>query len=505
MMKSFLKNQRGINLITLSIAVIVILVLTNIIIYNAKDGLEIQDLKNMQADIKNLREKVSNYYAEYGKIPVNKNIEYTNIKHINVISDVTDTGKFYVIDLSAMDNLTLTYGQDYKKIASGNIQNQDETNKLENLYIINEDSHNIFYVQGILVGSERLYTDYTTDDVDKKPVELHLDLSQENWSPVYNVSSIYKDINEDKAKIPAGFQVSRKQGESTIHDGLVIKNESTGDTYVWIQVPEVVFKTATSETEYEKIENDLKTYTYSYEEDGFSDEYYDGCGIESKVEYDKLKNKMLSSIYINKGFWISQYEAGTIEARTTASSSLPVPISKEGAYPYNYITQKNAQQVSTKVLQSKEQEGQIQDENETKSSLMFGIQWDLVLKFIENNSEKTDLQLRIDSTSWGNYTNATFDILKGKYAIDSWNDVNEIYSKPSSSVLLTTGTTNRNSILNIYDIAGNLSERTLEKSKDDKHTVRGGTFTQEGTQSASKHQYDISEETDTVGFRVTLY
>ena len=506
MMKNFLKNQRGINLITLSIAVIVILVLTNIIIYNAKDGLDVQNLKDMQADIKNLRQKVSNYYTEYGEIPVINDVEYTNTKHIDVISSATDTGKFYVINLSAMDNLTLTYGQDYKKITSEISYNQDEINKLENLYIINADSHNIFYVQGISVGGERLYTDYTTEDVDEKPIELHSNISQENWSPVYNTSAIYKDINKDTAKIPAGFQVSRKQGESTIHDGLVIKNESTGDKYVWIQVPENVFKTANSETDYEKIESDLKTYTTSYEEKDFSDEYYEGCGIETKEEYDKLKNKMLSSIYKNKGFWISQYEAGTTEARTTASSSLPVPISKEGAYPYNYVTQKDAQQVATSVLQSKEQEGIKQEENDTTSSLMFGIQWNLVLKFIETNSKKTDLEIRVDSTSWGNYTNATFDISNGKYAMDSWNDVNGTYSKQSSSnVLFTTGITNRNSILNIYDIAGNLSECTLEKSKDDKHTTRGGSFTQEGTQSASKHQPNVTEDNNDVGFRVTLY
>ena len=60
-MKNFFKSQRGINLITLSVTVIVILILTNIVLYNVKDNLGIQKLKNMQADIENLRDKVSAY------------------------------------------------------------------------------------------------------------------------------------------------------------------------------------------------------------------------------------------------------------------------------------------------------------------------------------------------------------------------------------------------------------------------------------------------------------
>ena len=69
-MKNFFKSQRGINLITLSVTVIVILILTNIVLYNVKDNLGIQKLKNMQADIENLRDKVSAYDMQYGEIPV---------------------------------------------------------------------------------------------------------------------------------------------------------------------------------------------------------------------------------------------------------------------------------------------------------------------------------------------------------------------------------------------------------------------------------------------------
>ena len=143
-MKKFFRNQKGINLISLTITVLVILVLTNVVIYNVKSNLKTQNIKSLQTDISNLREKISTYYSKYGEIPVNK--EYINTANINVISSAVDTGKFYVIDLSALDNITLNYGMDYEKIKSGEVT---DVNTLSDLYIINKDSHNIFYVEGV--------------------------------------------------------------------------------------------------------------------------------------------------------------------------------------------------------------------------------------------------------------------------------------------------------------------------------------------------------------------
>ena len=60
-MSKFLKEQKGINLISLSVAVTVILILTSITLYNATENIKISKLKAMQADIENLSAKVSSY------------------------------------------------------------------------------------------------------------------------------------------------------------------------------------------------------------------------------------------------------------------------------------------------------------------------------------------------------------------------------------------------------------------------------------------------------------
>lgn len=526
-MRNFLKDQKGINLTTLAIAVIVILILTSIILYNVKDNLGIQNLKSMQTDIENLRDKVSSYYNQYGKIPANTEVAYTNIEKIKdagVISAVVDTeGKFYVIDLSAMENVTLTYGKEYEEIKNGKATTAEQVNALEDLYIINEDSHNIFYVKGITLDGEKFYTDYTREDIDKKAIELKyvdnikipngytyvsgnketgimikssIDESKtytwilvekeitqipeglvvedqeeffnstnqfkgyyksntdntiiylpldEDWSPTYDKSAIYKDINEDIANIPQGFQVSRTPGENTINDGLVIRNATTDDRYVWIPVSKNVFKTVTSENDYEGIEKDLKVYTMDYIEDGYTDAYYDECGIENELKYKEQKNAMLRSIYKNEGFWISQYEMKTETERTSTSTALTNAVSKRGLYAYNYVTVKEAQQLATNL-----------NSGDYTSSLLYGIQWDLVLKYIE-----------------------------------------------------ATVLTEKNNVLNIYDLAGNIDEWTLEKNMIDNAepcVSRGGIFNDSNKYVASERSgKNVSDSMDNIGFRVTLY
>lgn len=182
MMKKLIKKSKGVSLISLVITVAVILILTNVVVYNATDSLRATKLSNMQADIENLRDKVSTYYAQYGMIPADTSIAYTNTSHINSISEATDTGHFYVIDLAAMENVTLNYGKDYEKIRSGQATTQDQINQLTDLYIINGTSHNIFYVDGIEAGDETFYTDYSAEDKDKVAVTLYKN-SEETEEP----------------------------------------------------------------------------------------------------------------------------------------------------------------------------------------------------------------------------------------------------------------------------------------------------------------------------------
>ena len=67
-----------------------------------------------------------------------------------------------------------------------------------------------------------------------------------------------------------------------------------------------------NETDYTTLETALQTYTNDYNESGYTDTWYDGCGLEEQ-EYADLKQKMLRSVYENGGFYVGRYEVGSFD------------------------------------------------------------------------------------------------------------------------------------------------------------------------------------------------
>ena len=324
-MKKFFRNQKGINLISLTITVLVILVLTNVVIYNVKSNLKTQNIKSLQADISNLREKISTYYSQYGEIPANK--EYTNTGNINVISSAVDTGKFYVIDLSALDNITLNYGMDYEKIKSGEVT---DVNTLSDLYIINKDSHNIFYVEGVTLDNQTFYTDYTTSDVDTEAIELRY---------------------VDNVKIPDGFYYvgGTKDTGIVISDvkGDDLDNSKKGNQFVWIPVE--------NKKDYVRNTNYSNTNV--------------AINATSDTNYlpDGIYDEEIAVINVG-GFFVSRFEVGVENGG---------PVSKKGMTVDAYVTQERAKTRAKSMINT----------NKLKSALCSGTQWDLVMKFADGKDD----------------------------------------------------------------------------------------------------------------------
>ena len=57
MMKKYSRKERGVTLVSLAIATILIIILTNIVIYNSKDKLEVSKLEEMQNDMQYIKDK----------------------------------------------------------------------------------------------------------------------------------------------------------------------------------------------------------------------------------------------------------------------------------------------------------------------------------------------------------------------------------------------------------------------------------------------------------------
>ena len=96
---------------------------------------------------------------------------------------------------------------------------------------------------------------------------------------------------------------------------------------------------------------------------------------------------------------------------------------------------------------------------------MFGVQWDLVLKYLETKGTAQE-DLKNNSTSIGNYNNNLWEITNenSKYAPNGsgWTSGARGKKESNETVLLSTGASETFSKQGIYDIAGNVWEWTLE-------------------------------------------
>ncbi len=336
-----------------------------------------------------------------------------------------------------------------------------------------------------------------------------------------------------------------------LSSGLVIQDGSENkNEYVWIEVPKSLYanssyntetttgdKKPTSSTDYDKIEYCLHKYTdyyrngTSYKDEYLSDKVKEGTGLTS-TQYTELKQKMLKSVYENGGFWIGRYEAGITTNRTSKDEEITAaPLSKAGTvenavYPYTYVTCSQAQTLASQLSTGKSY----------TSSLMFGVQWDLVLKHIEvkevaKGTTLATIQsaLRSDSKDWGNYIDASFTINRGKYAkygaLTTWYNYNTALancvtlengiskkvsaSSSSNSILLTTGASDVCKKMNIYDLAGNVYEWTLEYIADTKFPCanRGGIYISSGSRNpaSTRSSYSTASSNDYFGFRSSLF
>lgn len=150
-------NEKGITLITLVVAVSIMIIISGMLIYNAKNGIKMRNLKMMQNDIDLLDNKVDSYYVKYGALPAEIEYNVTPLPFESYKSP-NDNDKYYVLDLKAFEGLTLNYGADFASVTAENVADYTD------LYVINEQSHYIYYVRGIEMDGVWYYTNNDEDE-----------------------------------------------------------------------------------------------------------------------------------------------------------------------------------------------------------------------------------------------------------------------------------------------------------------------------------------------------
>ena len=370
--------------------------------------------------------------------------------------------------------------------------------------------------------------------------------NMENVLGIYNFKNIDKADSNPAEVVPENSTVL----DDDANNGIVIKDQNNNE-WVWVEVPKTtVFSGLTIDTSkdlteqnYNDIRDKLIEYASTYR-GSYSDEWYakdgdtlitastsnladaqkslkNGCGLTYN-EYKTTYQKMLKSVYTYGGFWIGRYEAGiegsiddVSKARTSHTDieilTSPKAINQKNAIPYNWIYCSEAQVLAKEMTPN----------SNYISSLMFGIQWDLICKFLEVKSTLTISNINSDSTIWGNYRDTQIEnIISGKYAIDDglsllkWTKISGSYTKldlgDNYKTLLSTGISDYTKKMNIYDFAGNEWEWTLEHATSDSNSPcssRGGDYYDYASITPASRRYgsNIFGYYSSFGFRTMLY
>ena len=478
-----------------------------------------------------------------------------------VVSSIAEQydGKTYYILEQLEDNV---YNVEENIENSGDITFETKANDLT--VEVSNITYNAPYVnKGTIQYKLNTDKNWTTVAQDTTSKNVSFNVSEYG---IYNIRVIDAKNNENetnlivdksvlehaKEAMPTGAHIDTATNEDT---GIVMI-DSNKNEWAWIEVPLTVFITAKNSIDYNNIKADLIAYASDYREGSkgencnWIDEWYakdgntlvtastegltetqkllnNGCGLTYN-EYNTNYNKMLSSIYKNKGFYIGRYEAGIEGSDTNTSlarydsaeritSSSPKAVSKQNMIPYNWIYCNEAQQLANKMATG------------TKtSSLMYGIQWDLVCKFLEvrgNWDTSTNIAkyyIKEDSTTWGNYSNSSITLVRGKYSANygkTWtlfnkNTENYVTSSKTNSntsyyQLITTGASESTNKMNIYDFVGNEWEWTLEKTTNTEYPCsdRGGGYYCNGFDYPASYRGSnaMIYGGDFIGLRSSLY
>ena len=331
------------------------------------------------------------------------------------------------------------------------------------------------------------------------------------------------DASGDKVPVPNGFVGSSVAGEKEIDTGFVIyegeeevtdSNAQTAQTsrnqYVWIPVEDIskFYGTDANGKSWGKIYNfttgtnssntfDEVTGTYannwresngvmsisstsSYREPDVlrsrdTPYYLRTYKVSEDSQLDFLMRqqtdfkKMIDSVEKYGGFYIGRYETGDLSKEQVVVQKGNTDIHSQTWY---------AMYEKCKTLSD--------NNNNIETGMIWGNQWDRTLMWLmecnakDETTGKSKEEVISDSTSWGNYNNATFQYTNSSGVTSTKNS--------GSSTRIPTGSTEYTKANNIYDLAGNVYDWTMEADSTKYRVMRGGDFYSNGTSNPARYR-----------------
>lgn len=534
-----LVNESGVTLSILVLTIVVMAILITTIGISVTGYADVKALKNFYNDLEIVREKTDVYYEKNKELPASEKITFNMETLLGESRNANDGEVYYKVDLSLLDDMNLTYGV---------------KDSINNYYIVNEESHNIYFYPGITVSGNTYYgikdvsESINTMNFSVPSYELKTEVLATVTNGVPNIQlKVYSDIinaniSKYKFKIDNNDWTSAQDDNSYIFDNLEHYKTYTVSMMIMDKNGNEIYATNNGKkVTIQKLPINLTidgkttgTYNNPLIPAGFyavnennaiwqsSDGYKNGLVITDEIDENgnSTGNEFVWVPVDGEIVKFERYDFGKISSLISSFEDLtenvpeeittsvsnnggfyiaryeagqPVngkPVSKQGAIVYNDIDWINSK-TSAEVMYP------VTDENYgVASTLIYGTQWDTTLKFIGayDVGEIEYDTYAIDSIGMGNY--------RGISGGDTTN------LEPATCGLLEAFRQK-----NIFDMGGNVYEWTME-NYDNGRISRGGCYGDlpnlENSKLVCNASYringlDSSAEFIGHGFRVALY
>ena len=308
--------------------------------------------------------------------------------------------------------------------------------------------------------------------------------------------------------VPKGYTASTVEGEKSVSSGFVIKEGSNGgatsgiNEFVWVPVSNISdiydeannagqlwdFGTSSSPKNPAVKRTYPTTQNSGYREpdvvtgassgaDSTSGTQYDAvstnlqqAGMSSTATASTFKtqlqnefNEMIKSVKTYGGFYIGRYETGNISNSTKA------------------VVQKNNTDIGRQTWYTMYKICKtIKANDNVATSMLWGCQWDATLRWMQTSTNSEVANFPINSAGKGNY---------------------------GTSSPIATGSNSAYAVNNIYDMAGNVDEWTIEADNTNYRVTRGGYYSSPASYfPASGRDFNYpTDSTSNYGCRSTLY
>ena len=316
--------------------------------------------------------------------------------------------------------------------------------------------------------------------------------------------------------VPTGYTASSASDENSVNGGFVIYEgtEAVTDSnkweaqcnrnqYVWIPIADISDMYWRDQTTGKKYGT---TYTFSknattyakgsnrsYEpqitsrdiQSTYLTKYLNGMTredflMEMEIDFDK----MLNSVATYGGYYIGRYQTGDLSQATPVIKRINSDIGSQ-----------NWWQMWKKARKLSGTSAGVQ--------MIWGIQWDETLKWLIDTGEKTYAEVGSNSTSWGNYYNNSFTYYTNTSKSTATKAAN-------SSTRIPSGAYEGANANNVFDLAGNVWDWTLESDGSGTGNFRyrrGGDYDDYGNYGPAASRYDDGPDYGYAneGLRCALY